>query len=113
MTVLLFVLQVDYESEDEAEGDDAEDEEGQGEDESQENPESNTKEESQSESAEVKLEAKKNGRRMESSDQMRVNSVLQINSAIESYSFDREQELWCEVGCSVVLFLLVGLKSNI
>lgn len=104
---------MDYESEDEAEGDDAEDGEGQGEDESQENPESSTVEESHPESAEMKLETKKNGARVESLEQMRVNSVLQINSAVESYSFDREQELWCEVGRSVGLFLLVALKTNV
>lgn len=30
-------------------------------------------------------------------DQMRVNSVLQLSSAIERYDYDVEHELWCEV----------------
>uniref|UniRef100_A0A2I4CXF0 DNA-directed RNA polymerase subunit n=1 Tax=Austrofundulus limnaeus TaxID=52670 RepID=A0A2I4CXF0_AUSLI len=91
--------EVDYDSEDEAEGDDAEDKEAQGgEEEAQENPESNSVEESQAESAGVRLES-----RLGSSQQMRVNSVLQINSAIESYSFDQEQELWCEVQLALPL----------
>ncbi|XP_017278620.1 DNA-directed RNA polymerase I subunit RPA1 [Kryptolebias marmoratus] len=88
--------EVDYESEDEAEGDDAGDKEGQGEDETQENPESNTVEESQPESAELKRRTRTETGEA-SSLQMRVNSVLQINPAIEKYSFDQQQELWCEV----------------
>uniref|UniRef100_A0A1A7WFT6 DNA-directed RNA polymerase subunit n=1 Tax=Iconisemion striatum TaxID=60296 RepID=A0A1A7WFT6_9TELE len=91
--------EVDYESEDE--GDDAEDD--QAEDESQESPESNAVEESQLESAEVRVEKKKRKSRAttqaveESSSQMRVNSVLQLHPAIERYSFDQQEELWCEV----------------
>lgn len=88
-----FVLQVDYESEDEDESDDSEDKE---EGEAEENPESNSVEESQPEPAPVIVETKK-GPSKESLVQTRVNSVLQINSAVEKYSFDHEQELWCEV----------------
>lgn len=87
-----FVLQVDYESEDEDESDDNEDKE---EGETQENPES--VEESQPEPAPVIVETKKKEPSEESLVQTRVNSVLQINSAVEKYSFDHEQELWCEV----------------
>uniref|UniRef100_A0A1A8QLE9 DNA-directed RNA polymerase subunit n=2 Tax=Nothobranchius rachovii TaxID=451742 RepID=A0A1A8QLE9_9TELE len=92
--------EVDYESEDE--GDDAEEDQadlGQ-EAESQESPESNAVEESQHESAEVRVEKRKSRATRhaeESPSQMRVNSVLQLHSAIERYSFDQQEELWCEV----------------
>ncbi|XP_037531337.1 DNA-directed RNA polymerase I subunit RPA1 [Nematolebias whitei] len=86
--------EVDYESEDEDESDDAEDKED---GEAQENPESNSVEESQPEPAPVIVETKKKGPSEDSLVQTRVNSVLQINSAVEKYSFDQEQELWCEI----------------
>uniref|UniRef100_A0A1A8BJ34 DNA-directed RNA polymerase subunit n=1 Tax=Nothobranchius kadleci TaxID=1051664 RepID=A0A1A8BJ34_NOTKA len=92
--------EVDYESEDE--GDDAEEDQadlGQ-EAESQESPESNAVEESQHECAEVRVEKRKSRATRhaeESPSQMRVNSVLQLHSAIEGYSFDQQEELWCEV----------------
>ncbi|XP_014822463.1 PREDICTED: DNA-directed RNA polymerase I subunit RPA1 [Poecilia mexicana] len=97
--------EVDYESEDEGEGDDAEEDEGE-----EENSQANAVEETQPESAdtgeqqqEKKKKKKKKKKEMkaeqegESSVQMRVNSVLSSNSAIQRYSFDQQEELWCEV----------------
>lgn len=68
------------------------------------NNQSNTVEESQPEVAVAGLERKKKKKQQvemgegdEHSVQMRVNSVLSSNSAIQNYSFDQQEELWCEV----------------
>lgn len=102
-------LQVDYESEDEDKADDGEDKEDQGEEEEEveENVEKTTLEESQSESAGMRMERKNkrakggrgggDGEAEEALNQMRVNSVLESNSAIERYCYDQQHELWCEV----------------
>lgn len=95
--------EVDYESEEEDEGDIAE--EDHRDDEAEENNQVNSVEEPQPESAEVGGEKKRKKKKKEeantgggdSSLQMRVNSVLISNSAIQSYSFDQQEELWCEV----------------
>ncbi|XP_039975895.1 DNA-directed RNA polymerase I subunit RPA1 [Xiphias gladius] len=95
--------EVDYESEEEEGGDDAEDKEDQGEEEEEESEENTTQEESPPESAGVRLERKKTGakRRGAKGDdtisQMRVNSVLESNPAIQRYRYDHQHELWCEV----------------
>uniref|UniRef100_A0A665T8W7 DNA-directed RNA polymerase subunit n=1 Tax=Echeneis naucrates TaxID=173247 RepID=A0A665T8W7_ECHNA len=99
---LYFLLQVDYESEEEDGGDDAEDKEDQGEEEEEKNKEQSTQEESQPESFTLRLEkSKKRAKRGEAGQkalsQMRVNSVLESNSAIERYCYDHQHELWCEV----------------
>ncbi|XP_041846202.1 DNA-directed RNA polymerase I subunit RPA1 isoform X2 [Melanotaenia boesemani] len=98
--------EVDYESEDEDE-DDTEDKEEQAEGEVAENPETNTVEESQPEAEEVRVEKRKKRPQRasgaESSTQMRVNSVLDINPAIQRYSFDQQNELWCEVQLALPL----------
>lgn len=98
---------MDYESEEE-DGGDGEDKEDQGEDEEEENAEEENKEnngleESQPASAGVRVEKRskrtKRGGEGEAirMSQMRVNSVLDSNSAIERYCYDIEHELWCEV----------------
>lgn len=101
--------EVDYESEDEDKADDGEDKEDQGEEEEEveENVEKTTLEESQSESAGMRMERKNkrakggrgggDGEAEEALNQMRVNSVLESNSAIERYCYDQQHELWCEV----------------
>ncbi|XP_034738937.1 DNA-directed RNA polymerase I subunit RPA1 isoform X2 [Etheostoma cragini] len=96
--------EVDYESEEEDRGDDGEDKDDQGEDEeenAEENAEQTTPEESQPESvggrAERKTKRARRGGEEESLSQMRVNSVLESNPAIERYCYDLEHELWCEV----------------
>uniref|UniRef100_A0A665T9M1 DNA-directed RNA polymerase subunit n=1 Tax=Echeneis naucrates TaxID=173247 RepID=A0A665T9M1_ECHNA len=94
--------EVDYESEEEDGGDDAEDKEDQGEEEEEKNKEQSTQEESQPESFTLRLEkSKKRAKRGEAGQkalsQMRVNSVLESNSAIERYCYDHQHELWCEV----------------
>ncbi|XP_074503841.1 DNA-directed RNA polymerase I subunit RPA1 [Sebastes fasciatus] len=92
--------EVDYESEDEDRGDDGEDKEDQGEEEVEENVE-NTQEESEPASTPAKTERRKSQSRNEGGEEslnlMRVNSVLESNSAIERYRYDQEHELWCEV----------------
>lgn len=106
---LCFTLQVDYESEEEDGDDDGEDKEDQAEEEEEveENTE-NTQEESQPEAAGVRMQkknkrAKKRGREGdETLNQMRVNSVLESNTAIQRYSYDLEEELWCEVSLLVL-----------
>ncbi|XP_047209897.1 DNA-directed RNA polymerase I subunit RPA1 [Girardinichthys multiradiatus] len=91
--------EVDYESEDEDEGDDAGDD--QGDEEAEENSKLNTMEESQPELTEVSVDTRKKraktGKGEDSSFHMRVNSVLLSNPAIQKYSFDQQEELWCEV----------------
>ncbi|KAL7395348.1 hypothetical protein ABVT39_014959 [Epinephelus coioides] len=101
--------EVDYESEDEDKADDGEDKEDQGEEEEEveENVEKTTPEESQPESAGMRMERKNkrakggrgggDGEAEEALNQMRVNSVLESNSAIERYCYDQQYELWCEV----------------
>ncbi|KAM3613299.1 uncharacterized protein V6R79_023616 [Siganus canaliculatus] len=86
--------EVDYESDEEDGGNDAEDKEDQGEEE--ETIEENT-EEPEQESAGATVQGRKKTKEKATLNQTRVNSVLQSNSAIESYQYDVEQELWCEV----------------
>ncbi|XP_073342711.1 DNA-directed RNA polymerase I subunit RPA1 [Pagrus major] len=94
--------EVDYESEEEDGGDDGEDKEDQGEEEEEavEKAE-DTLEETQPESAGLGMQKKKKRAKRaeeeETLNQMRVNSVLQSNSAIERYCYDVKHELWCEV----------------
>lgn len=99
---------MDYESEEEDVGDDAEDKEDQVEEEEEEKVENSTLEEPLPESAETRVEKKKNKRAKrrgregeESLSQMRVNSVLESNPAIEGYCYDHQHELWCEVSSCV------------
>lgn len=105
---LCFPLQVDYESEEEDGVDDAEDKEDQGEEEEEENVEKSSQEESPPESAAGRLESKRKrvkrggGEGDESLTQMRINSVLESNPAIERYCYDHQRELWCEVSSSVL-----------
>ncbi|TDH07905.1 hypothetical protein EPR50_G00111300 [Perca flavescens] len=96
--------EVDYESEDEDGVDNGEDKDDQGDEEEEnveENVEKTTPEESQPEPAGVRAGRKKTrarrGGEEESLNRMRVNSVLESNSAIERYCYDLEHELWCEV----------------
>lgn len=106
---LCFPLQVDYESEeDDDKADEGEDKEDQGEaeDENEKNEEDGL-EDSQSQSRgeeKSKKKKKKSQKTGEEQDrgenQMRVNCVLQSNPAIQRYSYDTENELWCEVGFS-------------
>ncbi|XP_019937154.2 DNA-directed RNA polymerase I subunit RPA1 [Paralichthys olivaceus] len=100
--------EVDYESEEEEEGgEDAEDKDDQ-EEEAGESEEKNTQVESQPEFEGVRLEKKKNKKKQakkgggeereeEAVSQMRVNSVLKSNPAIERYCYDHQHELWCEL----------------
>uniref|UniRef100_A0A4W6FXZ2 DNA-directed RNA polymerase subunit n=1 Tax=Lates calcarifer TaxID=8187 RepID=A0A4W6FXZ2_LATCA len=100
--------EVDYESEEEDGVDDAEDKEDQGEEEEEENVEKSSQEESPPESAAGRLESKRKrvkrggGEGDESLTQMRINSVLESNPAIERYCYDHQRELWCEVSSSVL-----------
>uniref|UniRef100_A0A3P9LG42 DNA-directed RNA polymerase subunit n=1 Tax=Oryzias latipes TaxID=8090 RepID=A0A3P9LG42_ORYLA len=93
--------EVDYESEDEQGDNEAEENDDEGEAEAEENnAEAHSTEESQPESSGIRLEARKKQKKKvtkESELQMRVNSVLDLNSAIEGYRFDQQDELWCEV----------------
>lgn len=95
--------EVDYESEEEDGGDDGEDKEDQGEEEEEASEKAeDTLEETQPESAGLEMQKKKKrAKRVEGEEeplnQMRVNAVLQSNSAIERYCYDVEHELWCEV----------------
>lgn len=90
-------MQVDYESEEEDNGDDPEDKEDQGVEEAEE--ETNAVEEPQANGR--RTEKRKKGEKRvegaESQSEMRVNSVLESNAAIERYSYDHKHELWCEV----------------
>uniref|UniRef100_A0A3B4EPZ8 DNA-directed RNA polymerase subunit n=1 Tax=Pundamilia nyererei TaxID=303518 RepID=A0A3B4EPZ8_9CICH len=89
--------EVDYESEEEDNGDDPEDKEDQGVEEAEE--ETNAVEEPQANGRRTE-KRKKGEKRMEgaeSQSEMRVNSVLESNAAIERYSYDHKHELWCEV----------------
>lgn len=87
--------EVDYESEEEDNGDDPEDKEDQG----VEEEETNAVEEPQANGR--RTEKRKKGEKRvegaESQSEMRVNSVLESNAAIERYSYDHKHELWCEV----------------
>uniref|UniRef100_A0A3Q2W006 DNA-directed RNA polymerase subunit n=1 Tax=Haplochromis burtoni TaxID=8153 RepID=A0A3Q2W006_HAPBU len=93
----LIFLQVDYESEEEDNGDDPEDKEDQGVEEAEE--ETNAVEEPQANGrrTEKKKKREKRVEGAESQSEMRVNSVLESNAAIERYSYDHKHELWCEV----------------
>ncbi|KAM9741040.1 DNA-directed RNA polymerase I subunit RPA1 isoform 1-T1 [Menidia menidia] len=93
--------EVDYESEDEDEREDTEDKEERAEGEDVENGQAIAVEEPQPQSAGERVaKGKKQAKRVVgegSSVQMRVNSVLEVHSAIQKYSFDEQNELWCEV----------------
>uniref|UniRef100_A0A3Q3FIR8 DNA-directed RNA polymerase subunit n=1 Tax=Labrus bergylta TaxID=56723 RepID=A0A3Q3FIR8_9LABR len=95
--------EVDYDSEEEVGGDEGEDKDEQEEDEKEEENEENTPEESQPQSAGGRVTRKKKrskraeGEAEDSLNEMRVNSVLQSNPAIERYCYDIRHELWCEV----------------
>lgn len=88
---------MDYDSEEEDGDDDGEEKEDLGEEE--EPAPINSQEEAQAKSMEVTVKDKKKRKgRQEGGSQMRVNSVLESNPAIERYCYDDQQELWCEVG---------------
>ncbi|XP_076595923.1 DNA-directed RNA polymerase I subunit RPA1 [Chaetodon auriga] len=95
--------EVDYESEAEEGGDDGEDRADQ--EEEEEEVEANvedTPEECQLESTGVRKQKKRRTKRDGGEEEktlnpMRVNSVLDSNSAIERYCYDHQHELWCEV----------------
>ncbi|XP_028271640.1 DNA-directed RNA polymerase I subunit RPA1 [Parambassis ranga] len=93
--------EVDYESEDESEGDDANAEEKEDQEEGEaENTDTTAVEESQPEFAEPRVKTRRTKPKRaddESVVQMRVNSVLESNSAFEGYRYDLKHELWCEV----------------
>lgn len=91
--------EVDYESEEEDDGDDPEDKEDQGVEEAEENAETNAVEEPQANGrrTEKRKKGEKRAEGAESQSEMRVNSVLESNPAIERYSYDHKHELWCEV----------------
>lgn len=100
---MCFPLQVDYESEDEGEGDDANTEEKEDQEAGEaENTETTAAEEPRPEFAEPRLQrsSTRPQRVDESVAHMRVNSVLESNSAFEGYRFDLKHELWCEVSVS-------------
>lgn len=107
--------EVDYESEDEADGDD-EDKEDQKEVEG-EGAETNLEETDAAEKGTRETKPFKKETPSESWIQTRVNSVLASNPAIESYRFDREHELWCEVElvlpCQKVHFDLTSILSTL
>ncbi|KAM9375680.1 DNA-directed RNA polymerase I subunit RPA1 [Pholidichthys leucotaenia] len=67
----------------------------------EENSETNTAEEPQPELVGVQIVQKRKQDKgktgEESMNQMRVNAVLESNSAIERYCYDHKNELWCEV----------------
>lgn len=97
----LVFLQVDYESEEEDDGDDPEDKEDQGVEEAEETAETKAVEEPQANGRRTE-KRKKGEKRVEGAEsQMRVNSVLESNPAIERYSYDHKHELWCEVSVCV------------
>ncbi|CAN9514672.1 unnamed protein product [Ophioblennius macclurei] len=93
--------EVDYDSEEEAEGDDEDDKEDQKEDEmeGEEGAETDMAEDAEGarETPKKSTRQSKGEKREESWIQIRINSVLNSNSAIESYRFDHQHELWCEV----------------
>lgn len=82
---------MDYDSEEEQEedGDDREDKEDPGE-----QPEENVESAPEASWPELMKAKMQRGKNL---NQLRVNSVLQSNSAIERYSYDSKHELWCEV----------------
>lgn len=83
------VLQVDYESEDGENSGDEDQEEGTEQPEEEEEP----SEESQGKSPPSVQEDVDGGTRKS----MRVNKVLQLSSSIETYKYDQQNGLWCEV----------------
>lgn len=93
-------MKVDYESEEEQGDNEAEENDEEGEVEAEENAEAHATEESQPETPDARIETRKKKKKKvmkESEFLMRVNSVLDVNSAIEGYRFDQQDELWCEV----------------
>ncbi|XP_030595949.1 DNA-directed RNA polymerase I subunit RPA1 isoform X2 [Archocentrus centrarchus] len=113
--------EVDYESEEDNDCDDAEDKEDQGEEEAAETAETDFMEEQQPEPQQEPKERRKKGAKSveaaESTSQMRVNTVLQSNSAIERYCYDYQHELWCEVDLALpvskVHFDLTSVLSSL
>lgn len=114
--------EVDYESEeDEEEEDGTDDGEDKDQGDEEEGAEENA-EEPQPETAGVERKKKKRAKRgrgegEETLNQMRVNSVLESNPAIERYHYDVQHELWCEVDLvlpvSKVHFDLTSLLSTL
>ncbi|XP_071384604.1 DNA-directed RNA polymerase I subunit RPA1 [Centroberyx affinis] len=119
--------EVDYESEEE--GDEGEEREDQGEEEgeAEERTEESSLEASQPEPAGARAEGRRRGSRRrggggeegeeESLDKMRVNAVLEAHPAIESYSYDIQHGLWCQVNLvlpvSKVHFDLTSVMSTL
>ncbi|KAM3867222.1 DNA-directed RNA polymerase I subunit RPA1 [Diretmus argenteus] len=113
--------EVDYESEEEGEGNEAEEREDQGEKETEEEEEERMEEGSSDESpgereAEQKMGGGEGGGG-EAMDEMRVNAVLTSHPAIESYSYDSQHGLWCQVNLvlpvSKVHFDLTSVMSSL
>lgn len=95
------VLQVDYESEDGENSGDEDQEEG------TEQPEEEVASEEPSEESQgnspPSVQENVNGGTRKS---MRVNKVLQLSSSIETYKYDQQNGLWCEVqSCSLSVLL--------
>lgn len=91
---------MDYESEEEEEEEER-DEGAEREDQRDKEEEENTKDEAAHHFlSDFKREERKRrgeGGEEKAQNVMRVNAVLQSHSAIESYSYDHEQQLWCQV----------------
>ncbi|XP_024139139.1 DNA-directed RNA polymerase I subunit RPA1 [Oryzias melastigma] len=112
--------EVDYESEEEQGDNEAEENDEEGEVEAEENAEAHATEESQLETPDARIETRKKKKKKvmkESEFLMRVNSVLDVNSAIEGYRFDQQDELWCEVDLALpvtkVHFDLTAILSTV
>lgn len=89
---------MDYDSAEEGEEDEG-DEEGGNKDE-EELDEAGVEEEEEAPGALEESKSRKSRRSqvvIQNQDQSRVNMVLQSNAAVESYCYDVEHELWCEV----------------
>uniref|UniRef100_A0A667XPP1 DNA-directed RNA polymerase subunit n=1 Tax=Myripristis murdjan TaxID=586833 RepID=A0A667XPP1_9TELE len=114
--------EVDYESEEEGdEAEEREEEQEEEEGEGQERGEQSSLEASQS-AGSTEEGRKRRGKRAEArgeehQDPMRVNAVLDSNSAIESYSYDSQHGLWCQVDLvlpvSKVHFDLTSILSSL
>uniref|UniRef100_A0A667XZG3 DNA-directed RNA polymerase I subunit RPA1 n=1 Tax=Myripristis murdjan TaxID=586833 RepID=A0A667XZG3_9TELE len=102
--------EVDYESEEE--GDEAEERE-----EEQEEEEGEGQERGSTEEGRKRRGKRAEARGEEHQDPMRVNAVLDSNSAIESYSYDSQHGLWCQVDLvlpvSKVHFDLTSILSSL
>jgi len=122
-------LQVDYESEEEDRVDDAEDKEDEDEEDEaaaaataaeEPTPEVSQLDVSQQLSTRGKGKGKATRRTKqpgsyfeETLDQMRTNSVLGSNPAIEQYRYDQQHELWCEVSvCACVSVSRLGCERS-